>query len=227
MGVIEYLRDFNLVSIVLRIFLAAIFSGIIGLERDRSGKAAGMRTHVLVCLGAALASLVGIYVTENLGYSSDPTRITAQVISGIGFIGAGAILVRQYTQEITGLTTAAGLWSAAALGISLGVGFYEGAIICFIIILGIFVIPSRFKKTYGSIHIYAEIDDVRNLNQVMEKLYNGFKITNIDIRPPRSSTQGCVGVELMIGLDKGESHRDTVIKLLEDENIVFAYKEHD
>lgn len=227
MEVIDYLRDFNLISILLRILLATVFSGIIGLERDRSGKAAGMRTHVLVCLGAALASLVGIYVTENLGYSSDPTRITAQVISGIGFIGAGAILVRQYTQEITGLTTAAGLWSAAALGISLGVGFYEGAILCFIIILGIFVIPSRFKKTYGNIHIYAEINDVKNLNPAIEIIYSLFKVTNLDIRPPRSATNGCVGMELMIAPEEGINHKDTVNKLLEVENIVFAYKEHD
>lgn len=226
MEVIEYLRDYNLVSIVVRIVLATLFSGIIGMERDRVGKAAGMRTHVLVCLGAALASLVGIYVTEVLGFDSDPTRITAQVISGIGFIGAGAILVRQYTQEITGLTTAAGLWSTAAIGLSLGVGFYEGAIICFVIVLGIFVIPSRFKETFGNVHIYAEIDCVNNLNKVLDEIQDVFKITNLDVRPPRSATNGCVGVELMVALDKDQLYTDAIGKLITIENIVFAYKEH-
>lgn len=227
MEIIEYLRDYNLVSIVVRIVLATLFSGIIGMERDRVGKAAGMRTHVLVCLGAALASLVGIYVSEILGFNSDPTRITAQVISGIGFIGAGAILVRQYTQEITGLTTAAGLWSTAAIGLSLGVGFYEGAIICFVIVLGVFVIPSRFKETYGNVHIYAEVEGVNNLNKVLDEIQEGFKITNFDVRPPRSATKGCVGIELMAALDKEQTLKEAIIKLISIENVVFAYKEHD
>ena len=227
MAVIEYLRDFNLVSIIVRIMLATLFSGIIGMERDRVGKAAGMRTHVLVCLGAALASLAGLYVTEVLGFNSDPTRITAQVISGIGFIGAGAILVRQYTQEITGLTTAAGLWSTAAIGISLGVGFYEGAFICFIIVLGIFVIPSRFKDTFGNVHIYAEVDCVHNLNLVLDQMQKAIKITNLDVRPPRSATSGCVGMELMIALEKEQLYTEAIEKLIAIENVVFAYKEHD
>lgn len=227
MEFIEYLRDYHFVTILIRLVLASLFSGIIGMERDRSGKAAGMRTHTLVCLGAALAALVGIYITNILGYNSDPTRIAAQVISGIGFLGAGTILVRQYTQEITGLTTAAGLWSTAAIGLALGVGFYEGAIICFFIVLGIFVIPSRIKKIHSSIHIYAEINDVNRLNFILGTLTDTFNVTNYDVRPPKSATRGCVGIEITIGLAKNEVFSDIIQKLLKIENIVFAYKEHE
>ena len=227
MEFIDYLREYNLITIFIRIIMATIFSGVIGLERDRSGKAAGIRTHILVCLGATLAALVGIFVTQIMGFDSDPTRITAQVISGIGFLGAGMILVRQYTQEITGLTTAAGLWSTAAIGLSIGVGFYEGAVICFLIVLGIFVIPSRFRKIYGSIHIYVEINGVNNLNTIFDSLYNNFTISNMDVRPPRSATKDCVGLELTISLNKKEINEEILKNISNMENVVFAYKEHE
>ena len=126
--IIEYLRDFNIVTVLIRLLLAMIVGGVVGIERGKQGRAAGMRTHILVCLGATLASMIGLYTYEILGYGNDPLRVAAQVISGIGFLGVGTILIKGRFQ-ITGLTTAAGLWTVAAIGLTLGIGFYEGALI--------------------------------------------------------------------------------------------------
>ena len=130
-AVLAYLREFNIVTILIRLVLAVVCGGIIGLERGRQRRAAGLRTHILVCLGAALTATVGFFAREVLEISSsDPLRISAQVISGIGFLGVGTILIKGRFQ-ITGLTTAAGLWVTAAIGIALGAGFIEGALIAF------------------------------------------------------------------------------------------------
>ena len=101
------LQENNLLSTVVRLLLAAVLGGLIGTERGAKGRAAGMRTHIIVCIGAAMTALVGLYTTDVLGQSSDPMRLSAQVISGIGFLGGGMILIRG-RHRITGLTTAAG-----------------------------------------------------------------------------------------------------------------------
>ena len=111
--------QFNDVSVVIRLFAAAIMGGIIGSERGRHGRAAGVRTHILVCVGAATTSLTSLFLNNILGSQGDLARLSAQVISGIGFLGAGTILIRNST-VITGLTSAAGMWATAATGIAIG-----------------------------------------------------------------------------------------------------------
>ena len=112
MGLLEYLREFNVASIAIRLILALLIGSVIGLERGKQGRAAGMRTHILVSIGSCLTVMIGIYVSTALGFSSDPMRVSAQVVSGIGFLGVGSILLKGRFQ-ITGLTTAAGLWATA------------------------------------------------------------------------------------------------------------------
>ncbi len=124
---LDYLREINVVSITFRIMLAILIGGIMGLERGRKNRPAGLRTHILVCLGAALVMMTNQYVYVAFN-ASDPVRLGAQVISGIGFLGAGTIIVTGNSQ-IKGLTTAAGLWTAACIGLAVGIGFYEGAVI--------------------------------------------------------------------------------------------------
>lgn len=142
------LSDFNAVSIIFRIGLAMFVGSIIGSERGRHGRAAGVRTHTLVCLGSALTVIVGLYSVINLGMAGDPMRISAQVISGIGFLGAGTIMTRNHYQ-ITGLTTAAGLWTTASIGLAIGVGFYLGALIGFIALeTTIILLNSRTRKKH-------------------------------------------------------------------------------
>ena len=104
------LRQFSLISVAVRLVLAVAFGGMIGYERERHGRAAGLRTHILVCLGSALTSMMSIYVSQIMGTGGDVLRIPAQVISGIGFLGAGMIILKN-NNVITGLTTAAGVWT--------------------------------------------------------------------------------------------------------------------
>ena len=121
------LQEINLFSIIVRLALSLIVGGILGAERGLRNRPAGFMTYVLVCIGATMVMLTNQYIST-IYIGIDPTRLAAQVVSGIGFLGAGTIIVTR-NDEVRGLTTAAGLWLAAGLGIAIGIGFYDGAII--------------------------------------------------------------------------------------------------
>ena len=120
------LRELTYSSMLIRLLMAVVIGGILGLERGRKNRPAGLRTYMLVCLASAIVMMTNQYVTQCMG-TGDPVRMGAQVISGIGFLGAGSIVVTQRNQ-IRGITTAAGLWASAAVGLAVGIGFYEVAI---------------------------------------------------------------------------------------------------
>ena len=126
-----------LLSVTLRLLLASLIGGIIGLNRSRTQHAAGFRTHILVCTGAALVMMTNQYMVDVMGYSTDPARLGAQVITGVGFLGAGTIIMRGRDDEkrIQGLTTAAGLWASACIGLTIGIGFYGAAVIGGIVLI--------------------------------------------------------------------------------------------
>ena len=165
----EFINNFGEISSILRLLLAAVLGGLIGSERGRHGRAAGMRTHILICLGAAMTALTGLYISH-IGSTGDITRISAQVISGIGFLGVGTILIR-HNSIVMGLTTAAGMWSTAAIGIAVGYGFYLGAIIataiCIITATGLSRLERRRKNVT---HFYAEITADENTDSIVEAI---------------------------------------------------------
>lgn len=155
-----WLSELTIGSVLIRLLLIVLFSGMIGIERASKRHEAGLRTYILVCIGAAVAMLTNQFIFEAFN-TGDVGRIAAQVISGIGFLGAGTILITSRNQ-IKGLTTAAGLWACACLGISIGIGFYTLSIIGFILILFvlIFLPPlekylTKFSKNY-KLHIELE-----------------------------------------------------------------------
>ena len=113
--------------VLLRLAVAAGLGGAIGFERELRERQAGLRTHLVVSLGAALFTLVSAYAFRNFGTKVDPTRIAAQIVSGVGFLGAGAIIRQGFS--VRGLTTAATLWLVAAIGMASGAGYYDGALI--------------------------------------------------------------------------------------------------
>lgn len=163
---IKWLHELTLQSIVLRTVLAMLFSGILGYEREKKGRPAGFRTYMVVCLGSAIAMMTGIYLNQGTG-SGDPGRIAAQVISGIGFLGAGTILVTRQNQ-VKGLTTAAGLWADACLGLALGAGFYSGAVIGFAAIWCslriLHVVDKRLSHRSKVFVVYVEFVRMKDLS---------------------------------------------------------------
>ena len=141
-----WLLEPNLLTMIIRTLLALLCAGVIGYERDAHGSAAGLRTHILVCIGAMIAMSTGVFAATH--FSGDVSRIGAQVVSGIGFLGAGTIMVNR--GHIKGLTTAAGLWTSACIGLAIGIGFYEAAIVgtvsVFFVERGLKSIKKRFRQ---------------------------------------------------------------------------------
>lgn len=163
------LHELNILSISVRLFLAMLFGGILGYGREKKHLPAGFRTYMIVCLGSALSMMVGIYVTETTG-GADASRIGAQVVSGISFLGAGTILVTRQNQ-VKGLTTAAGLWAVACIGLALGAGFYSGAVICFtalwISIQILRFVDKRLQTQAKTISVYIEFRKLADLSAFM------------------------------------------------------------
>lgn len=157
----------------MRLFLAVFCGGIIGLQRNASNHVTGFRTHILVCIGATLAMMTNQYVCENLGYlaASDPTRLGAQVITGVGFLGVGSIIVTG-KNKIKGLTTAAGLWASACMGLAIGIGFYRGAIIaCLTIYISLSILTDVKNRLYRKskfINLYIEVTKIETLNKIKD-----------------------------------------------------------
>ena len=132
-------------QLVIRLLIAAACGGFVGLERELHGRVAGLRTHILVCVGSCLIMLVSIYTIDHYGQGhGDPSRIAAQVVSGIGFLGAGTIL--RFKASVRGLTTAASLWTVAGIGLACGVGFFEGALVTTLIILIALFVLSKAER---------------------------------------------------------------------------------
>ena len=141
------LREITYLAVALRIFAAIILGGLIGLERGLKNRAAGLRTHMLVCVGACLIMVTNQFIYQTTG-TGDPVRMGAQVISGIGFLGAGTIMVTR-RHQVKGLTTAAGLWTAAGVGLTLGIGFYEAAAMGS---LAVFIVMTLMQKMDNRVH---------------------------------------------------------------------------
>ena len=223
----EYLKDFNIVSIAVRIFLAMVVGGLIGIERGKQGRAAGMRTHILVCLGSALTVMIGFYAREVLGIeNSDPLRISAQVISGIGFLGVGTILVKGRFQ-ITGLTTAACVWATATIGLALGVGFYEGALLVFAASFLTVTVLHRLEYKLGKhqrrFGIYVEINSDKHIRAAIDLLEGAYGASGIQVTSPRSGTAGNVGIEANVNNVKNSNPPSKMSKDLETvDYVVFA-----
>ena len=166
------IREVTYLAVALRIFAAVIIGGLLGLERGLKNRAAGLRTYMLVCVGACIIMLTNQYIYQSFG-SGDPVRMGAQVVSGIGFLGAGTIIVTRRSQ-IKGLTTAAGLWSSAGVGLALGIGFYEAAIMGAV---AIFVIMTLLQRMDDKMHrknrvleIYLELSNEISLGDFLRQV---------------------------------------------------------
>ena len=215
---LDYLREFNTPSVLLRLTLAVLCGGLIGVNREHKRRPAGFRTYMLVCLGAALTGVLSQYlwvmintqwaeVSALLDKKVDVSRIGAKAIGGVGFLGAGTILVTEQW-EVKGLTTAAGLWASAIIGLAIGGGFYEGGVFATALILLAELLFSRLEyrvlEKSPEINLYVEYTD----NVCLEELLRLFrkwelKILNMGvIRPERSDNHNACAI-FTLRLHKG------------------------
>lgn len=184
------LREITMLSVPLRIIAAIIISGIIGMERGLKNRAAGFRTYILVCVGSCIIMMINQYIFQELG-TGDPTRMAAQVISGIGFLGAGSIIVTSHNQ-IKGLTTAAGLWTSACIGLATGFGLYEialaGGIAIFFVLTMLHQWENRLRRNAKVLTVYIELNPNVSLSDfIKESQQNELQIRDIQIEPADSA----------------------------------------
>lgn len=218
------LGELTLLSVFVRLLLSAIFGGIIGIDGGRKRRAAGLRTHMLVCLGSTLVMITNQYITL-IYQTSDPARLGAQVISGIGFLGAGTIIVTRH-QQVKGLTTAAGLWASACMGLAIGVGFYEAAIMGCLFIICIIVFLNRLDTRVMSrsrvMEVYVEMKQDSTLSSFLGYVTNhGIHINHIEIIQPVEAARTGTTALLTLRLPKKFDHDEVLIGLRRVEGLGF------
>lgn len=222
----HYFIEFNTVSVFLRLVLTLLLSGLVGYERERHGHAAGFRTHILVGLGASMTMMTGLYVSEALSVGGDPLRIAAQVVSGIGFMGAGTIMVTN-RRVVRGLTTAAGLWSTAAIGLAVGCGFYVGAVMCTLIVLlvmsGLKNIDRRLFFKKPALNIYFEITGPEAINSVIKKLETmALQPSLVSVKPPLSGHSPSIGIECTVSSPVRRTSDEIIALITSCDEVIFA-----
>ena len=200
------LREVTLLAVVLRIVAAVIVGGLIGLERGLKNRPAGLRTDLLVCVGACLVMLTNQYIFQVFG-TGDPTRMAAQVVSGIGFLGAGTIIVTRHSQ-IKGLTTAAGLWASAGVGLALGIGFYEAALIGGVAVFTVMTLlqrmDNRMHSTTKRLDVCLELETSLSLADFLHQVrQTGLEISDV----MRENGTGEAGTRCYTASIKSEKRR--------------------
>lgn len=188
-------NNLSIVTMLLRIALSMICGGVIGLERGKANQPAGMRTYMLVSLGACIVMITGEFVYYKFA-TGDPARLGAQVISGIGFLGAGSIVISGKLR-IRGLTTAAGLWVSACIGLVIGIGFFECGIAA---TLAVYVTMGTFKRVEdritfhnGWFGVYVQLGDISNLTDFYDGINAlGMKIGEVQIFEKKHEFKGAI-----------------------------------
>ncbi len=192
----EKLYELNMISTFFRLLLALICGGILGIERGKKNRPAGFRTYMLVCVASAMVMITNQYIS-NMYSTGDPSRMGAQVISGIGFLGAGTIIVTG-RNRVKGLTTAAGLWASACIGLTIGVGFYSGAIIgCIMIFVAMALlhgVDDRITELIKEIVVYIEFANISNLSIFLEYVkYHNMKVIDLELIKSNDLNEPIVG----------------------------------
>lgn len=206
-------RDLTIWSLLIRLGLSMLLGGILGIERGQKRRAAGFRTYMLVCLGATLVMITSQYMSEYFS-SGDVGRMGAQVISGIGFLGAGTIILTGRNQ-IKGLTTAAGLWCVACLGLTIGIGYYEAAVVAFVLMLMIMTtlhhLEGVLRKKSRVMNIYVVFSGVSHLGDFMAHAKeHEIQISDLEIT---KETNGKAGV-IMVAKSNHVMNHGEMIHLL-------------
>ncbi len=223
-----FFRELNMASMMLRMILAMVVGGVIGFERERKGRAAGFRTYMLVALGAALTVILSQYLDcmldsfmkdayDAVGRRTDVVRLGTRVVSGVGFLGAGTIIITG-KQEVKGLTTAAGLWASACMGLAVGAGFIECVLVSFLLIVfSISVLPTietMIINNSRNMLIYLETDDIVQLYSIISFIKREeIKIYDVQINKEDHPHLNSVNALLNIRLPMQVYHADLMAAL--------------
>ena len=212
------LRELTLLSVGIRIAAAILLSGVIGLERGLKNRAAGFRTYMLVCIGACMVMMTNQYIYQALG-TGDPVRMGAQVVSGIGFLGAGSIIVTTHNQ-IKGLTTAAGLWASACIGLAIGIGFYEvaviGSVAVFLSMTILHTWEDHMRRNTRIFTMYFELLPEKKIVDILkEAREREISLSNVQIESDNTAATDTICF-LATVKGKRKLSRDALMKQLED-----------
>ena len=208
-------------EISLRLLAACVLGGLIGLERENWDRPAGFRTHILVCTGSALVMVVSMYGFAGFPEPKDPARLAAQVVSGIGFLGAGTILHEGLT--VKGLTTAASLWMVAAVGLAVGAGMYMTAMVASFIMVITLSLFGKVEKTFFRLakhQVRISLHDAPgHMRCVLEYLeQKGIKVRTLNFT--HHGGEGILVIDLLLIMDKRQSLRELLRALCEQEGVI-------
>jgi putative Mg2+ transporter-C (MgtC) family protein len=218
---LDKFREVSVAALIIKILLSVFFGGLIGLERGQKHRAAGSRTYMIVCMGAALTMILSQYesillvtrwadISNMIGIRTDVSRFGAQVINGIGFLGAGTIIVTG-RQEVKGLTTAAGLWASACMGLAIGSGFFECAVLGFALII---ITTTLFNKLGSwivanarNMDLYVEFEHMENLGKIISTIKGmDIQIFDVDIQRESQTNGLTIGAVISSRLPKHQNH---------------------
>ncbi|MBR2045392.1 MAG: MgtC/SapB family protein [Agathobacter sp.] len=200
---VNAVKDWSFFSITFRLVFSVVTGFLIGIDRAMKRRGAGIKTHVLVCLGACLVMITGQFITLNYSGDMDVSRLGAQVINGVGFLGVGTIIVTGRNQ-VRGLTTAAGLWACACIGLAIGIGFVDGAAVALILAMFTFKVLNRVDSVvhhYAKIFdLYIEFDSNQSVSEFVNELHKRqIKISNFELgksKIPGDGPNALICVEL-------------------------------
>ena len=224
----DFLRGVSFPAVVIRLTAALLLGGLLGLERVRKRRPAGIRTYMLVCIGAALTMVLGQYTNVMLashwaeaaqitGIKADIARFSAQVINGIGFLGAGTVLVTG-KQPVKGLTTAAGLWASACMGLAIGAGYLECALLAFLLI---FIcnrvlphIETTIVENARNVNIYVEFNSLEDIGQIISQIKSvGATVYEVDIERKHSTSGLHPSACISLRLNQRKAHAKLILAI--------------
>lgn len=225
----SYLADLNMISTAVRLILAMLLGGIIGIDRGMKRRVAGVKTHTIVCLGATLVMMTGQYISLYINQSGtgDAARLGAQVISGVGFLGVGTIIVTGQ-RHVSGLTTAASLWASSCIGLAVGIGYYSGAIlttVCILVVFRYFKAIDIYVENHSNIYeVYMEFESNESMSNVIKKLREeDIQVNNIIIVKKKTKSQNVV---IQASLDAGRWRtKKSIFRIIEEQQGVVTVEE--
>jgi putative Mg2+ transporter-C (MgtC) family protein len=215
---LNFLRQPDLLGMTIRVLLALVCGGAIGIERTGKRRPAGFRTHILICLGAAMTTATSQYLYIVMHYPISVSRMGAQVIAGVSFIGAGAIMMTKW-QRVRGLTTAAGLWVVAIVGLCCGTAFYEGAVYATVLVLIAEVFFSKLEfhllRDTREVTVYAEYIKPSCLEDIVSRCH-GLGVKIVDLEITKKSDSGGISCAVLSLLSRQGTGKEEILQKLAD-----------